>query len=492
MSFLRLSMFPSSAGLLALWGCTAAGNGDFGVTDLEPDISADPQVLEFGWVEEGDENIQSLLVTNAGQGSLLLNSLILSDGAEVAYTISNIAEGDLPLVVDPETGTTEIAVAFSPPRGEFGPQTLTIESDDPDTSTLNITLKGNSGIPYRNVVAQSNGTVGHNWYIAGATGRTGMDLDLEDARDLDWDGGAVALFNQDNNLDIALSFPGSPRSYTLYTRTNAGLYLSQEWDPGTDLALRFAADVDLDGVMDLIGSDPDPAYEGGSNPGTMVYVARGTSSPEDAQASFAPADPLLDLGDLVGPGDRLVWPTSARDLDASSDPNAPRQPDLLFGVIPQGVAETDLYWFASQGDGTFAPAVLVGTLPEPASFLEGLDWLPGYTVDLLWGSAADPGQIRSASGVGDGTFALDAAVDILDFDEGVESDNAAWPDRLWSGSTRFGDDAVLESVAVAIPGEGGWDLQLLITDEAGGGEGWLVTDTLPRGEILVSDDHTRP
>ncbi|MCK6529832.1 hypothetical protein L6R50_20505 [Myxococcota bacterium] len=492
----RLAAAAALSALAVASACDSSIS-DTSIGALEPDIVVDPQVLEYGWVEEGQEKVETLVVTNAGQGSLRLEGLSFEADAAEFYALEGISTEDLPLVISAEDSVLEIPISFAPDRGQYGPATLLVESDDPDTPAIEVTLKGNTGIPYASIVAESAGTVAHSWYIAGDHGKTGMDADLGDARDLDWDGGASGKFNLDPHLDLALSFPpaapGAPRTYTLYTRTNAGSYLSEEWDPGEDVRLRFSADLDGDGLLDLVGSDPDPAYEGGANPGTRIWWMKGTSAQTDTYVRFAPAEHFGDIADLASPGARVIWPTSARDTDPPSASDGARSPDLLFGVIRSGAGETELWWLRNDGAGGLVEPVQVGVLPGVATFVEGVDFLPGAEIDLMWSTAGDPGEVLVAPGNGDGTFDLSAAATVADLDEEAEGPESGWPDLLGTGATRFGDENSLETLAVAIPlATGSYGLITLVTDNAGGGEIWPIGDSLPGGRIVVPDDHPRP
>lgn len=123
--------------LLMLLACT--GN-ETEVTKLEPDLIVNVEELDFGEVKVDEELIQSLQLINAGQSSLLVESLSLTGDGSSSYSINEegfeLAVGDI----------LELPVSFIPSELETFSASLSIISNDDDTPEMSIPLVGIGGL----------------------------------------------------------------------------------------------------------------------------------------------------------------------------------------------------------------------------------------------------------------------------------------------------------------------------------------------------------
>ncbi len=100
-------------------------------------IAFEPNRLDFGWVNVGEEAAARLTVANVG-----LNILTISDIQIEDDSFSSDFEGEF--VLEPDENA-EITVTFAPERGGVFTGTLTIISDDPNSEEVVVQLQG-SGI----------------------------------------------------------------------------------------------------------------------------------------------------------------------------------------------------------------------------------------------------------------------------------------------------------------------------------------------------------
>jgi hypothetical protein len=117
-------------------------------TPLSPDISVSPPSHDFGSVNVGSSSAaQTFIISNTGTADLHISSMILSDTTN--YSL-NVNGGSSPCAsttptITPNSSCT-VTVTFSPSSTGTKNANLTINSDDPDTPTLNVPLSG-VGIP---------------------------------------------------------------------------------------------------------------------------------------------------------------------------------------------------------------------------------------------------------------------------------------------------------------------------------------------------------
>jgi Zn-dependent metalloprotease len=105
----------------------------------EGSISVNPDSLAFGAVELGGISDASLTVSNAGTADLMINSLLVEGTNASQFEVSSGACTGQTLK---PSGTCTVTVAFSPTSAGVKTGSLMIESDDPNTPTLNVALTG--------------------------------------------------------------------------------------------------------------------------------------------------------------------------------------------------------------------------------------------------------------------------------------------------------------------------------------------------------------
>ena len=125
---------------------TVAG---IGVKAPTPDIEVDPVVLDFGMAGLA-ASTNYFLVKNVGDGPLHVSNLVQKDSGAfqiISDTSFELAPGD----------STNVVVIYTPNTtlGDHG--TVSIQSDDPDEGSVDVTLLGNGGGDFKYPVAVIDG-----------------------------------------------------------------------------------------------------------------------------------------------------------------------------------------------------------------------------------------------------------------------------------------------------------------------------------------------
>jgi hypothetical protein len=146
---------------------TFTGNGaPFGrtVSNMDPiffkSFAGGPAIavsgdLAFGTVARGTTATRNVVVQNVGTDPLVVNSVTLAAGSDAAFSV--VGNPTFPATIQPG-GDVTYQVRFSPPAGSSATPragTLVIQSNDPDTPTVNLAASGTPGTPVA-VVAASN------------------------------------------------------------------------------------------------------------------------------------------------------------------------------------------------------------------------------------------------------------------------------------------------------------------------------------------------
>ncbi len=124
-----------------------AGEG----TELElPNIGVEPGALTFGEVLVGESVVDTLTLTNTGAAGLLFDVVELDDiGSSFSLT-------DAPPAMIPAGESRVVEVEFSPDAGGSRTGTLTFQSNDPDTPSLDVPLSGEGLVSPRFVRGNAN------------------------------------------------------------------------------------------------------------------------------------------------------------------------------------------------------------------------------------------------------------------------------------------------------------------------------------------------
>ncbi len=119
-------------------------------------LSVMPMSYDFGSLVIGNSSApQTFTISNTGTADLVVSSIDLSDITN--YTIDKTGCGILPATITPGSSCT-VTVTFSPLSTGQKPANLVINSDDPDTPTLNVLLSG-TGIYAVVTIITPNGSV---------------------------------------------------------------------------------------------------------------------------------------------------------------------------------------------------------------------------------------------------------------------------------------------------------------------------------------------
>ena len=141
--------------LLFVFGCTEnelvyiPDDGDGLSDDRIPDISVDPESIDFGALSvlDGGEISQVVTILNEGEGDLKLGELTLSNTA--TYSVSSPSA-----VLLPHGANAQVVVTFTPLTMNTYDSVLSIESNDPDESVVEVPINGEGTAPVIDVTPQ--------------------------------------------------------------------------------------------------------------------------------------------------------------------------------------------------------------------------------------------------------------------------------------------------------------------------------------------------
>ena len=135
-----------TTGANPVWGrssCNPAGTntypgaGDVDPVAAEPDIAVAPTTLTFGIVDVGNSNTLTTTITNNGTADLNVTSLNLSGTSEFALG----AAPTTPFTVAPSAAAS-VDVVYTPTDNTTDAGSLAINSNDPDSPTVTVSLSG--------------------------------------------------------------------------------------------------------------------------------------------------------------------------------------------------------------------------------------------------------------------------------------------------------------------------------------------------------------
>ena len=121
------------------------------VKEIKPDIIVHPQVIDFGHLLSGQEAGQDrVTVINAGNSELFLDEFLLND-PNGRYTLSYEEVN----VLQPEE-IIDITIDYIPETYETNPATLSIISNDEETSHIDVQITGWGDAPVLKVFPEDN------------------------------------------------------------------------------------------------------------------------------------------------------------------------------------------------------------------------------------------------------------------------------------------------------------------------------------------------
>jgi hypothetical protein len=131
--------------LIVLLGCS--DDGLHYVKEIKPDIIVHPTELNFGHLLSGHETkTDRVTVINAGNSDLFLDEFILDD-LDGRYTL----EYDEVEFLEPEQ-IIDITITYEPASYEDNPASLTIISNDQETSHIDVSIQGWGDAPVLKVI----------------------------------------------------------------------------------------------------------------------------------------------------------------------------------------------------------------------------------------------------------------------------------------------------------------------------------------------------
>jgi hypothetical protein len=109
----------------------------------EGNILVTPRIVEFGHHWTGETSTKQVMINNVGDGNLVLESPQLSDDCDEAFSI-DLASLDFDGIIPNGDGTL-FEVTFDPTDLEPAYCTVIVPSNDQETASVEVTLKGNAG-----------------------------------------------------------------------------------------------------------------------------------------------------------------------------------------------------------------------------------------------------------------------------------------------------------------------------------------------------------
>ena len=125
---------------ILLHGFSKEGKGNILVT---------PRVVDFGHQWKGESITKQIVINNMGDGDLTIQNPSMSESCDEAFSL-NIASLDSDKII-PAGQKTVFEATFTPLDLETAFCTVEIPSDDPETSSIEVRLKGNVGVDPTNV-----------------------------------------------------------------------------------------------------------------------------------------------------------------------------------------------------------------------------------------------------------------------------------------------------------------------------------------------------
>jgi hypothetical protein len=105
----------------------------------KPDITVEPQSIDFGQLLINTSKTNVVTIANHGDAELIINALNWVDGSTPDFSITYLPA--LPLTIEPGV-FVEIAVVYTPSNQGAAAATLEIQSDDSQNSLVRVTLSG--------------------------------------------------------------------------------------------------------------------------------------------------------------------------------------------------------------------------------------------------------------------------------------------------------------------------------------------------------------
>ncbi len=232
---------------------------------LEPVIQLDPESIDFGLLQPGEEAFQTVTVTNIGEDVLNLTGWVY-EGHD-SFSFQDIDALPERLEIDQAAA---FRVRYSPLlTGDLG-GTLYIESDDPENAQASVILAGQGSGPALSI---SPDPYDFNSVFVGCG--DDVELTLANVGDADLRIDALHLDSEDGQFRLG---PGFALPLTL--------------PPGANTNISVAFDAlysgTADGLLEVTSNDPRGVI-------TATQFAEGTYAGQRVDAFTMPEDPAVDI-----------------------------------------------------------------------------------------------------------------------------------------------------------------------------------------------------
>ncbi|MFT6144035.1 MAG: hypothetical protein ACJAZO_004523 [Myxococcota bacterium] len=232
---------------------------------LEPVIQLDPESIDFGLLQPGDEAMQTVTVTNIGEDVLNLTGWVYEGNDSFAFPDIDALPERLEI-----NQAAAFQVRYSPLlTGELG-GTLYIESDDPENAQASVVLTGQGSGP---ALVISPDPYDFNSVFVGC----GEDVELTLAN----------VGDADLRID-ALNMDSVDGQFSLDT----GIVLPLTLPPGANTNITVAFDAlysgTTDGLLEVLSTDPRGVI-------TATQLAEGTYAGQRVDSFSMPEDPAVDI-----------------------------------------------------------------------------------------------------------------------------------------------------------------------------------------------------
>jgi HYDIN/CFA65/VesB-like, Ig-like domain len=121
------------------WSATGGENGGGGTVTSDIQVSPDPPLIDFGFVELGTTTTTEVTISNVGTEDLTVLEVFIEDGGSGDFSFT--LPSTLPAVIPPNSNLA-VTVTYAPSTLEYSYADLVITSTDPDENEIRVQLEG--------------------------------------------------------------------------------------------------------------------------------------------------------------------------------------------------------------------------------------------------------------------------------------------------------------------------------------------------------------
>ena len=221
-----------------------------GTTDPVQDISVLPTEVSFNVSVGSSSPAQTVTIENIGTGDLSINTITITGTDSSEFSIQNDNCSGQTLT---SSGNCTVEVIFSPASSGEKSASLTIPSDDPDTSSAEVSLTGNPSISTA-TAASSNGTISSYTVADSIAGSPPAFTPLKSI--------SFTVNDVVDSVDITFTFPSLPMNSKVYKEVGGTwntIYPSNQCDGISNVALDSSNNTLSFTIEDNSECDGDPA-----------------------------------------------------------------------------------------------------------------------------------------------------------------------------------------------------------------------------------------